>query len=365
MPSVRRTTPAASGAADDGEGMTAETAVSLMRTNPPAVDPGATLDEEEEISIADRLRALVAQTPSDRITIKLYRPNRTSRKMEWCCDYGPQDFEDQDLEMIRAQWGPGAYELRVVGSQGILRRMQVSIAEMPAPVTAPATNSGNSELAAILRAMQEQQAALVAALAHRPDPRAEMMQSLEMMRMMREAFAPPPAAPAMDQVAMIRGIADAVKSMREVSRELSPEDDGPPDMMTMLAKGLDTVRALSSQQGAAPSTPTLPALPAPQIPGSFQTESDPMLLAMRSHLIRLVTMANAKQTPAQGGEYIYQELPEELLPVLNHPTWFDSCVMLYQPVKLHEEWARKAHAHALQLFAAAAQGGAANGADPG
>lgn len=88
-----------------------------------------------------------------------------------------------------------------------------------------------------------------------------------------------------------------------------------------------------------------------------------MLLSLRSHLVKLVTMANANRTPIEGGEYIYQELPEELLPVLNHASWFESCAALYPPVKLQETWARKAHAHALVLFAEAAK--ATGGAAPG
>lgn len=355
----------AASAPSDDEGMTAETAVSVMRSTPQGVQVQSTLDDDEdEATIADRLRSLVAQTPSDRIIVKLYRPNRSSRRMEWCADYAPHDLEERDLELIREQWGAGPYELRVIGSSGILSRIQVNIAEMPVSAAPVASGGPSAELAAILRAMQEQNAAqnaaLLAAITNRPDPRAEMMQSLEMMRMMRDAFAPPPAAPALDQVAMIRGIAEAVKSMREVSRELSPEDDGPPDMITMLAKGLDTIRTLSTQQAP---TQSFPALPAPEIPASFSPESDPMLLSLRSHLVRLVTMANGNRTPIEGGEYIYQELPEELIPILNHASWFDSCAALYPPVKLQEAWARKAHAHALVLFAEAAK--AAGGNAPG
>lgn len=339
---------------DDVEGMTAETAVRVMTTTPPETDPNPELEmQDEEAGLAARMRALVAQTGSDRVVVKLFRPARNGgRGYEWCADYAPQELEERDLELIRSQWGPGAYELRVIGSRGILTRIQVNIAA-PAPMSQSAQQTGTSELAQILRSMQEQQNALLEAITRRPDPRAEMIQQLEMLRMMRDAFAPAtPAAPAVDQVSMIRGIADAVKSLREVSREvLPPDDDAPPDMMTMLAKGLDTMRALSSQGSAQ----AVPALPAPQIPNSFSEQGDdPMLLALRSHLIKLTGFAASGKPATVGGEYIYSELPDELLPVMEHASWFDSCVQLYPPIRAHEAWARDAHAHALVLFRAAA-----------
>lgn len=341
---------------DDDEGMTAETAVSVMRSTPSGVQVGLiptdaaeaeTQIEDEESTIAARMRALVAQTGSDRVVVKLFRPSRNGgRGYEWCADYAPQELEERDLELIRSQWGPGAYELRVIGSKGIMTRIQVNIAA-PSVIANPQPAAAQSELAQILRAMQEQQAALLQAVTQRPDPRAEMMQTLAMMREMREAFGinSAPVAPVPNQVDMIRGIADAVKSLREVSREVLPsDDDGPPDMMTMLAKGLDTVRELAAKQNA----PAALALPAPEVPAAF-SEGDPML-QFRSHLLKLATMAGAGKAPADGGEYIYAELPDELLSLFTHAQWFEACCQLAPVLRQHETWARAAHAHALQLF---------------
>lgn len=356
MPRIRtrtdeQATPPAGDVAD-GEGMTAETAVRVMRTTPPPALPETHDDiteDDEELSVSERLRALIASAPSDRVTVKLYRPNRLSRRMEWCCDYAPQDLEEQDLELIRNQWGAGSFELRVIGSRGILSRIQVNIADLPQalaqnPIAAPV-----SEIGEVLKAIQAQNAALIAALTTRPDPRADMMAQLEMMKAMREAFGPPAsAAPAVDQVQMIKGIAEAVRSMREIANEITPQDrEDSSDPMSLLGKFLDTAKAIGGQRQA------VPQLPAPvTVPASMQPDNEEA--AMLAELQRLgqtlAQMAAEKKTTKEGGEFIYQNIPDPLVDFLGHASWFEFASQAVPALAAHKDWADGARTHAIGLF---------------
>lgn len=387
---------------DDGdEGLTDQTAMALHRAAARAQET-----DGEESAIADRVRDLVAQTPGDRVRLKLYRRDLKSSTMQWCDDYSPEEFESGDLAMIRDAWGAGLYELRIIGSTGIKGRVQISIA--PKPESAVAVTRSDpmaGELGRVMQTLADSQAAILQALSQRPDPMAQMQQTIALMATMREAMGlntPPaiaaPPAPQTIQSSMMELIG-ALRAVRELSGEISPPADGE-NPMAMLGQILEVVKVAKQAEvsrpqlppptalhGARtpaprppvapvprPQTPTAPTAPKPaqavslpdtiaaapnvapiqapqpaQEPAPMNAEQQ-MISELRAALRNLVRLAATGQNPDAGGDLIYEQLPDDFLPYLNLPNWFDLVAQFEPAIIPHRAWMEAAKASADELF---------------
>jgi len=359
---------------DDGEGMTAAHAIPISSsvTIPPASEP-----EETEETVIDRLRALMQQSPAERIKVKCYRARNGS--LEWCDDFTPEEFEDGDLKMIRDRHGPGKYEFRLMTSKGIARRIQVHIAPNADPI-APAPSS-NSELSQVLALLTQGQQRMLEALTQRPDPMESMQQTLALVASMREAFgmnAQPPAH--QNPMAMLKEVLEAAREVKATAHELGADDKpgaDPSDPMAMLPGIVDLVKTAMQQQAPQHAPQMLQPL---QLPHSVQTNAahtplppiDPPepshthaqpepetveTLIVKGLLEDLVQLAVDGMPASDGGAFIFEKLPDELIEMMGHRYWFEIVSMKFALVKPHEKWLREAKAEADKLFAAADEAG--------
>jgi len=368
---------------DDGDGMTAAHAIPISSsvTIPPASEP-----EETEETVIDRLRALMQQSPAERIKVKCYRARNGS--LEWCDDFTPEEFEDGDLKMIRDRHGPGKYEFRLMTSKGIARRIQVHIA--PAAELTPASNpresAQNSELAQVLAMLAQGQRQLLEAVTHRPDPMENMQQMLALAAAMREAFGvsnAAPTTPPQNQMAMLKEVLELSREVKATARELAGDDDkpaaDPSDPMSMLPGVLDLVKTAMSQNQPAQPPQTmqpiqplmLPAsiahshapIPTPEQPA--QSEGDTVeTLVIRGLLEDLCQLAADGKPPTDGAEFIFEKLPDELIDAMGQRYWFEIVALRFPLVKAHEKWLREAKAEADKLFASAEAGEGENDDTP-
>lgn len=361
---TRKTTPAAPPAADDdtpARDATGEWRVPVSARAELAALAAEDESEAEEMAIGERVRLLLSQTGADRVTLKLYRIDPKTRRLPWCCDYTPDEFANGDLEMIRNQWGPGEYEMRVIGSTGIIAKPRFQIASpyaMINPHAAPPTQPAqNSELAQVLAMLAQGQQQIMQMLAQKP----EAPNMLETLRLAKEFLQPAPVAPVapaapVDPLSQITQLAAAMRAMKEISGEFNPPPDG--DNPLSLAGPLigmigEAIKGRQVQHEPQP-VPMLHAPasinePAPQVANESQEMS---ILALRSVAQQLCNMADAKADPADGGRLIHQALPDEMIPYLSLPNWFEILASVAPEMTPRRAWIEAAKLHAASLFAA-------------
>lgn len=368
------------------QGMTAETAVGVMR-HPITMDkpePEPTPEESDEMQLVERMRAMMAQSPTDKIYLKLYRKNPQSRNLDWCTDYRPEEFENGGMQMIRDRYGAGIFQLRLIGPKGVLKQVDLSIAPDPdSVVSSPVTQ--NSELAQVLRGMQETQNAMLAALTAKRDPMEDMHKTLALVASMREAFgfqAPnaatvTPPANALTQLsealALVRGLKDTAKELADDE----PKTDASDPMSVFATLAPQVLEMVKGNQAPAHASHFPPIQPM-QLPPSIERAENPAPLPkgenghvmpsaqesalpvkapetpeslyMRGIIEDLLQLAIDGKPPTEGGEFIHEKLPDELLQFLSHRYWFEMVAMRFPIIKPHEDWIRAAKAEADKLF---------------
>jgi hypothetical protein len=183
----------------------------------------------DEESAADRITTLLQGVEGDdRAFVNVSRMEKDG-KLAFCARYEGDVFEGGDgLQRLRDDWGAGSYLLVVYGSDPgggrgvkIRTRMQVSVAASlrpiaPSTATASAPAGSNDEL---LQTMRQ----LVEAVTHReppPDPTAQLVANLQMMKMMREAFGMARRAQA-SKPTPLHEVLTAIKEIKGVSKMLN------------------------------------------------------------------------------------------------------------------------------------------------
>lgn len=352
-----------------------------------AMPVGAPISQEiddEELTPADRIRTLIGQSAGDEGTrIKLYRIDpKVPGGMPWCADYSPEEFEAGDLEMIRRQWGPGRYHVRVINRRGIAARVDVTIAEPLTPqVAAPVVNQ-NSELAQVMRVLAEGQARILDALSTRPDPTADMQRMFTLMAGMREAMglnnAPAAPAPTSPQ-ALLGDLVGAIKTLREISADVNPpapmDGDNPLSLVGPIIELVKTARqqppapmpprqamppitlprqpmpsrapnpapAVKAPAAAAPFplpvTPPAPQ-PAPQPTPESETEMNPVAAysQIQSLINDMVRRASVGGDVDEAAEVLFEKLPDEAFDYLERENWFSLFVQIAPSAARYSDW---------------------------
>ena len=335
-------------------------------------------DADDADAVVSRFNAALASPSADRMRIRVYKSNNENGKLDFCREMLPTQFQAPDMfERLRKEWGAGEFEFRLIGDAGIVRRIRQSIAAPLAPLDQPAALAPQSDaIAQALMMLAQNQNAILQALTQRPDPRAEMMQNLEQLRLMREIFAPAhaPVAPAapVDQLAMVDKVFAMVANAKRAVRELN-DDEPPTDPLgASLPKLIDAASALVLQNNRPPAAVAPIVEPASlthnrataaQHPQHDQTHAalpvaeplpinmeDPSMLLIRGAVEDLIDMAKRGDSPEKGGEYIADKVPDELLEYMDNRYWFEFVVNLFPALRDHEAWVRAAKAHADTLF---------------
>lgn len=365
---------------DDDEGLTAETAVQVMRTNPPDEEP----EQSEEESIVEQMKALMAEVPSAVVRIKLYKlpkPGSGKSSFEWCEDFNPMTFQSLDWQEIRARWGAGTFQLRLIGPRGVVKSQTVEIAAPSYPLMNPAQPAtGHSEIGAVLQALAENQARMLEAITQRPKETDQLRETLALMAAMREAMgltAAPAAAP--NPMEMMKEVFAMVREAKSAAKELADETPpaDPDDPMAMVGKLLPLITAAVQQPQAQP-VPALqipPAIARPisapfpptdqpaatvapvahnpvsqPVTNEGPQEMTPAQIMIGIHIGALQSMARAGIAPDIGGEYIAANLPDDLLEHIDNPQAVDMVLNAFPILKPYESWARAAFAEAKKIL---------------
>jgi len=344
------------------------------------------LDEPEDAS--DRVATLLDLAAGDaRAYVAVYRINRGVR--EYCRRFQPGEFEDGSFDMIREMFGNGEYELRLYGTSPetgkfVVRKLtRVNMAEIKNPNAALGLPSGLSQMVQAISAGQQQMLEALVQMKQQPqrDPMEEMTKMLSMMTMMRSAMG-------MDQQhqqkSSIAEVVDAIKELRGAAAEVMPEKEEPDTLMGMLPKVLDIVSQSQSQgqHAQAPQSPynapgmgqamtmqpgetgvlstvTLPpgfAAAPPAAPETEATEAqeDDMnpfqTMRLRGYAKRLCEYAEKSAPIEEAAQYVYENIPDPLIDIMETDSWFAVFSAVYPAVKPHADYMGKVRDAALKLF---------------
>jgi hypothetical protein len=329
-------------------------------------------DDEEETD-ADRVSSMLGEITDERAFVKVQRvigPNKYSH----CDEYSVAEYLEGGVSMIREQWGPGEYDVRLYGPKpetgkfGVVRKGRIVIEKRRGEESAPRQNS---ELSQVLQTIAQGQQQMLAALTERPpapDAQQQLMTLLSMMGAMREAMGA--NSPQKNQLS---DIVSAMREMREVSAEFAPKEAPDTDNpMAMLPSILELVKTGMQQRPAAPVQQAMPAvgyhvpgvietpipqpLPQPDPQPTGESEMDLAGIALMGHMNRMMILAKSGADPAQGATIIYEKLPDEMIDLLETPEWFAMLEQVFPAAAPYKEWLTKARDLALAQFEADAAG---------
>jgi hypothetical protein len=337
-------------------------------------------DEPIEETATDRVATLLqAAQGQERAELNVYRIVQGQR--EYCRKYSPAEFEEGSFEILRDQFGPGEYELRLYATHPETRKFvirnstRIKIAENKNPdAAAPGLPNGLSQVLSTIANGQQQMLNALVEMKQAPqkDPMEEMTKMLSMMTMMREAM----GLNKQSTGGSIGEIVGAIKELRGAAAEILPQEKEPDSLMSMLPKVLEMVSAgqqaqLTQQPVMMPEVQMPPGIAQaqpPMQPPAAQQQTDPMqpyqpqqtqddadmkaitFLKLRGYLKQLVILAETKKTTDEGAKFVYDVLPDELVEIMLLPNWFDLLTMVAPEVKPQEVWLRETREKAVKMF---------------
>lgn len=323
---------------------------------------------EEEQTPEDRVKSMLADMRDDeRAVVKIYRRG-AANKIYWCDDVPVVDFEAGGFPLIRQRFGPGEYEIRVYGSQGVKTKANINIYETPqqASIIAPPQND---QLARVMEKMMEGQQRILESINNRPPENSmeKLTEMLTVMKLMREA-----TGAGENPKSQIGEIVSAIKELKAVSAEINPPpaEDKEETLMGMAGKMLPSILgALQGQQAqpqqmlAAPTVAIPQSFAAPQIahnpaPASIQettqtptenpTETPPQnedeemnaleQMMFNAIINKLLKMAAAKDDPEKAADYLEAKAPGEVVEFLERDDWWDLLAAVKAEVVPYKDW---------------------------
>jgi len=330
----------------------------------------------EETS-SDRVATLLdLAAGDDRAYVAVYRINKGQR--EYCRRYQPTEFEDGSFDMIRETFGAGEYELRLYGTNPgsgkfVVRRLtRISMADMKNNTETSSIPSGLSQMVQTISQGQQQMLDAIVQMKQQPqrDPMEEMTKMLSMMTMMREAMG---MNQMQHQKSSIGEVVDAIKELRGAAAEVLPEKEAEPEsLMGMLPKVLEIVSQSQNQNTASGamqmqpsmtmqpgqsgilSTVTLPPTFAATADNQTTQDDDDMnpfgAIKLRGYAKNLCEFAEKTAPIDQAAQYVYENIPDDLIDIMETDAWFAVFSAVYPAVKPHREYLQKVRDAALKMF---------------
>jgi len=321
------------------------------------------IETDIEETATDRVATLLQQAAGqERAELNVYRIVNGSR--EYCAKYLPEEFEEGTFELLRKNFGSGEYELRLYATHPESRKFvvrsstRVKIAQSQNSNESNALPNGLSQVLATIASGQQQMLNALVEMKQAPqkDQMEEMTKMLSMMTMMREAMG---ITNQRQEKSSIGEIVSAIKELKGAASELAPEKEKEPDsLMAMLPKVLEMVSA--GQQAQAQAIPM--QIPSVQMPQSFeqnvqQNAPEPendvnfmTIVKLKGYLTSLINLAVKNETIEIGAKYVYDNLPDDLIELMELPNWFELLSGVSPEVKKHEVWLQKVRDSALKLF---------------
>lgn len=382
-----------------------------------AAPPDDDEEEAEEPPVERIMRLIGEQTdPEQRTRIQLWRVH-PENGLQYCADYQPAQFEAGGFQAIRKHWGAGTYEIRLYGCRPgskrfvVIAKPQVTIEADPHDTGEPeraahAAEALNPQLAAVLAGIQATQQAIVEALTQRPNPAAQMQETLALIASMREAFGMN-GAPAAEPKSSVKELLEGLRELREAQDLLQPgggadkEESETSRLLTLAGSVVSIVKDAGANApmqpvqplrvphtiDAAPAAPAAPVAAAPARPrpatSSPTTPSTAQLVnpaqlasvaapaavvepqqpelsaeerAFMEKFAETLQRAAANAPVSETAEWMYEWLPDELLGMMALPSWWRVLLDAFPDVAPHQAWLTAVRNELLALHASQEDG---------
>ncbi len=339
---------------DDGEtivlpqGVTPGDTAAATAPQQAANGNGAAADEPE--SAADRVvEMIVRNRERDRSKVKVWKVLE-SGELSFCNDYAPDLFEQQNLNLIRRQFGAGKYRIEIYAHNPISKRFSCFGREI---VHIEDVNTGSSDDPEGMIEKIVQRLAPSANPAAETAPKSQIEQLKEMMSLallFREAFgfntkpAPPPPQPSMAQ--QLGELLTIMKGAKELAAEVDPPPEASDPLLAIANQALPIIaRAIEGQQSA-PAVlnpvhlpPTLAAVPAANAsqPENAAVNTDEFN-ALRDSIRGINTFAVMKANTELTATLIFEKIPDEAFPILESSDWFAKLCQIEPACGKHQAW---------------------------
>lgn len=321
------------------------------------------LETAEETS-EDRVALMLGEVKQDsRAYVHLSRVNPNGSHA-YCGKYTPQQFEAGYLDLIREDWGPGKYHIKLYGIKPGTDRFVIRTREdieILAKRNEPENSRGlPSEFSQAMAQMQETQRQMLQALTERPpapDPMAQMTTMMQMAATMREAF-----GIGNQSANNIKDIIDAVRAMKDVSEEINPPkvpENETSALLSLAGPLLQTIQMGMQQKQISVSSEAVSAvansaseIATPTIAPVSQTQQqdqkmDIATIALIGNFQRIMNLAASNADPQLGADIIVEKLPDEMIDLLETAEWFTLLCQVAPGASAHQEWLTKARDLAL------------------
>lgn len=321
-------------------------------------------EESDDETPADRLAMMLRDAAGDSTTraeLKVYRVE--NGQLSYCQSYEPTAFENGSFDMLRSQWGPGEYELRLYATHPesgrfvVRAKPRVKIAEMPSTAPAAIANNQNNELREVMKMMLEAQQknaeemrALIAAQNSR-NPLDGIKEQLSLMTMMREAMGL--NTPQAQQKSSIAEIVDAIKELRGAAELVSPHESNESETMKLFGTVAELVKNAPKNEphNVAPVV-SVPASLEPAQQNQPETADMNMLqmIALKAHFANLMKMAETKAPISEAADFLYEKLPDEMMEILALENWFEVLLQYAPECKPHQQYLNDVRAAVLAML---------------
>jgi len=338
-------------------------------------------DDDDTETEVDRVAALLQQASTlSRAEVKIYKVENGNSV--YCQMFTPSEFEEGGYDMLRDAFGAGRFKIMLYGTNpqsgrfGILARNEVTIAESRVKKETQSSTGNNSELAQVIAMLAQGQQQInerLAAMANVPpvDPMANMTQMLALMGSMRTAMGLDVQSQQRPQNS-IAEIVGAIKALKEASEEFSPREKEETSLLGLAGQVLPMIQQgmqQSQQRQTAPHEYSGNPLPIIQAPASLNPtaapavdpsqplntqENEAMKLAqlneLKTQLATLLKMAKENQDQDKSAAFVHEQLPDEMIEILDSDQWFDMLCLIEPEAKNYQPWFESVRAKVVALL---------------
>jgi len=358
--------------------------MATIKTQMPVTQPPDIDETEIEETAADRIaRVLSIVGSDDRAEVRVYRKPKPGYAMEWCKNYTPEEFEaGGNLALIRRDWGPGLYQIRLYGVSpktgvfAIRAREDISIADDPSNKIAPTFHPPvENKVDQLIAMMMDQNAKIIEKLTERPDPMASMTNTIALLAQVKGLFGNDNAKTPIGEVV------SAIKELRGAAEEISPPvKDEPTNLLGLGSQLLGMIQSVQEKNAnvgqipivAAPPIIASAPIPQPQVRANPQPQPQPnsqelptpaitltenadmtliqVIETFKSQIKELLQMQKDNKPIDEAADMVYEKLPDEAIELFMADNWFALLCQFEPECAPHQEWLTNVRAKTIEYF---------------
>lgn len=321
--------------------------------------------EEPEETDVDRVSALLQQASTmARAEVKIYKIE--NGQSVYCQSFSPVEFEEGGYDMLRDSFGAGRFKIMLYGSHpitgkfGILARQEITIAESRR--ASPVATNNNDAMSTALQAIADGQTRLMQVMIEQrntppTDPMLQMGQMLGLMTNMRTAMGLDGQQRPQNSITEIVG---AIQALKGAAAEFAPAEKEDTSLLSLAGQVLPLIQQGMQRQSAPPeySGNPLPVITPPAsfnaAPASAQAhQTNPIqpphvsqeeimkqqqLIELKNRLAELIIRAKNNANQDESARFVYDELPDEFVEILDSEGWFEMLCMVESEARQYQPW---------------------------